>query len=190
MMNRDRDDFFLAEEYFNDEEYEKAFQLYKRLADKGSVDSQVFVGWMYQNGLGVKKDVNIAFSWYEKAANLGSAEGQFYVAKSYAIQNKFNETKEWYYKSAEKNYSPALFRLGWIYDTGRGVKADKEKALSYYKHATELGHVFAQKELAILLVKGHSGLLMRFYGIFLLLKSIVSGVLVAAKDPHSERLRD
>lgn len=186
----DDNDFVIAEEYFNNEEYEEAFHLYKKLAKEGSVDSQVLLGWMYQNGLGINKDVDKAFSWYESAAKLGSAEGQFYLAKFYARKKDFSVAMDWYFKSAEKHYSPALFRLGWIFDVGRGVKRDKEKALNYYRRAANLGHVFSQKQLAILMIKGQLGFIARIHGLFLLLKSIVQGLLVAASDPHSEKLRD
>lgn len=186
----DRDEFLLAEEYYNNEEYEEAFRRYKILADKGSVDSQVFLGWMCQNGLGVQKDFDKAFTWYENAAKLGSSEGQFYLAKSYARHSEFTKAKDWYSKAAEKNYSPAIYRLGWIYDTGRGVTVDKEKAFLCYKKAADLGHIFAKKQLAILLIKGHRGFYSRLYGVLIFIKCIVLVVLLAAKDPYSERLRD
>ena len=186
----DNEDFNIAEEHFNNEEYEDAFRLYKSLAERGSVESQVFLGWMYQNGLGVRKDSNTAYSWYEKAAKLGSAEGQFYLAKSCARKKDYEGAKDWYLKSADKGYAPALFRLGWIYDIGRGVKEDKEKALYYYTRAVNLGHVFAQKYLAVLMIKGHLGFIARFNGVFQFIRSLFRGVIIASSDQHDDRIRE
>ena len=40
-------------------DYETAFSELKPLAEQGYADSQGFLGWMYQNGLGVSKDYKI-----------------------------------------------------------------------------------------------------------------------------------
>lgn len=184
------DEFLVAQEHFENEEYDEAFDLYNRLARTGSVESQVFLGWMYENGLGINKDQEKAFSNYQNAAKLGSVNGQFYLAKSYAKKNNFTEAVEWYLKAAEKEYSPALFRLGWVYDIGRGVNKDKTKALSYYRRAADQGHIFAQKQLAFLLMQGSEGLLARFRGIANLLKYTISLIFIAMKDSHSERIKD
>ncbi len=188
MSNKDQ--YTIAEQHYYDEEYKKAFLIYKKLAAEGSVPSQVFLGWMYQKGLGVEKDFEKSFFYYKHAAKLGSSEAQFYLAKLYAKQGDFEETKIWYLKAAENKYSPALFRLGWIYDIGRGVTSDKERALQYYERASNLGHIFAKKYLAILLMKGHKGFLFRMLGILIFVQCIGLTISVAAKDPYSERLKD
>lgn len=134
---------------------------------------------MYENGLGINKDQEKAFSNYQSTAKLGSVNGQFHLAKFYAIKKNFTEALEWYLKVAGKEYSPALFRLGWIYNIGRGVNKDKTKALYYYRCAAAQGHIFAQKQLAVLLLEGSEGFLARFCGIANLLKCTISLIFIA-----------
>lgn len=187
----EREEFSSAEKLYGDERYQEAFSKYKNLAERGSVESQVFVGWMYQQGLGVPQDYAKASEWYEKAAKLGSADAQFYLAKLYARKKDYAQAIHWYEAAAAKEYPPALYRLGWVYEVGRGVEPDREKAYAYYERAAKAGHLFAQKELALLLVQGQRGWLARLKGLYALLKTLTIGVWKASKeDPHSVRIRE
>lgn len=186
----DQENFSLAESYYNGEEYDKAFLLYKELAQNGHVNCEVMLGWMYQNGLGTEKDPGKAHISYQSAANLGSPEAQFYLAKSYAKQKDFERAEHWYRKAAEKNYSPALYRIGWIYEVGRGVKRDSNKAFVFYERAADLGHIFARKQVARFLMRGHLGTLKRLQGLLLFASCVISIVKIVSKDPYSELLRE
>ena len=179
-----------AERLFSQERYEEAFEKYQALARHGSLDSQVFLGWMYQRGLGVEQDNRKAISCFETAAKLGSPAGQFYMAKACAGNSDLAAARHWYEMAAEKDFSPALFRLGWLYEVGRGVSPDPVKAFSYYEKSSVLGHIFAQRNKALMLVRGHQGPMGRVTGIFLLIKTIVMGSIVGSKDPHSDRVRE
>ncbi|MBK9013837.1 MAG: sel1 repeat family protein [Saprospiraceae bacterium] len=48
--------------------YEKAVEWYTMSAKQGYLEAQNNLGLMYQQGLGVKQDYNIAFKWFIKAA--------------------------------------------------------------------------------------------------------------------------
>ncbi|MBO5789750.1 MAG: sel1 repeat family protein, partial [Clostridia bacterium] len=56
-------------------EGEKAFALYKQLADIGHTPSACNVGMCYQKGIGVSQSYKNAAAWYEKAIEGGSAAG-------------------------------------------------------------------------------------------------------------------
>jgi len=49
----------------------EAYRIWKPLADKGDVEAQYHLGYMYQTGTGVDKDNNQALFWYHKAAKNG-----------------------------------------------------------------------------------------------------------------------
>ncbi|MEA1956406.1 MAG: phospholipase A [Campylobacterota bacterium] len=59
----------LANEYFNQKEYNKAFPIVKEEAENGSKASMYRLGYMYMNGLGVKKDIQKASQWFQKSAS-------------------------------------------------------------------------------------------------------------------------
>lgn len=179
-----------AEKLYDLGRYEEAFSKYRALAEKGFLDCQVFVGWMYLQGEGVPKNEDSAMEWYEKAAQSGSAEAQFRLAKLYAKRRNYSEAFRFYDQAAAQNYSPALFRLGWVYETGRGVDQNVQKAFSYYERSGALGNIFGLKNAALMLIKGHMGFIQRIRGLLLFLKAIFTTITVGWKDPHSERLLD
>ena len=59
--------------YAGRKDYAEALAWYRRAAEQGFADSQLNIGLMYEYGLGVNKDLNIALSWY-KAAMSGETE--------------------------------------------------------------------------------------------------------------------
>ncbi|WP_352419544.1 SEL1-like repeat protein [Proteiniborus sp.] len=57
--------------------YEKAFQYYQKAFNGGIADAGIAIGQIYEHGLGnTKKNINLAYEWYLKAANKGSAKAQ------------------------------------------------------------------------------------------------------------------
>ena len=64
-------------------DYTTALRLYRPLADKGNVDAQHNLGFMYENGRGVPQDYVQAVAWYRKAADHGDAVAQFNLGFMY-----------------------------------------------------------------------------------------------------------
>ena len=83
--------------------------------------------------------------------NIGSLQtylGNFYFYK----KQKYSKSLE-FYKSAAQNYDVlALYQLGQIYEIGVNghIKKDIDKAMEYYKEATEIDFPFAFNKLAYL----------------------------------------
>jgi len=193
-MNNDiekkSDEYQKAEKCYQDEDYETAIKIYEALASNGSVDCQIFIGWMYQQGLGTDIDYGKAEEWFQKAASGDSAEALFFLGKLYARKGNLVKAKDYYEDAAKHEYSPALYRLGWYYEHGKGIPKDNNKAYQYYLLAAKHGHIFARKQLALLLIKGSQGVLNIFYGLFMLLKVLVTGPFIGAKDPNDERVQE
>lgn len=161
---------------------------YKSLSEAGSTDAQIFLGWMYLHGLGCDTDPARARHILAGAAGLGSAAGQFWLAKLLASAGELDDAVTWYELAAQKAYSPALYRLGYLHECGRGVAVDIRKALHYYERGSELGHVFARRNLARLLLNGHRGVTGRLVGATLWVSAIATALQIALKDPYDERL--
>lgn len=68
---------------FNAHDYKKAFTLWHKLAQKGHVEAQVFVGLAYKNGWGVRKDQHKAAMWFQIAAEGGNPSAQFFIGLNY-----------------------------------------------------------------------------------------------------------
>ena len=187
--NSQWDEHNVASDLFEQGKYEEAFAKYRALAEAGSITAQVFVGWMYHEGRGIKKDLDQAHQWYDKAADAGSPIGQFYLGMLYWIEKKYQKALEWLEKSASQGYSPAIYRLGTFYDLGEGGNLNKDKAYRCFERAARMGHLGAKKEIAVSMMKGHRGLLRIPQGVFVFARSLCKAITLAGSDPHSDRIR-
>lgn len=84
---------------------------------------------MYENGIGVDKDMKKALVWYRKAALQGSSLVQFNLAVLYengrGTEVNFAEANEWYRKAAVQGDPLAIGNLGMLYIRGDGVPVNK-----------------------------------------------------------------
>ena len=72
----DAESFFgLASIYYTQENYDEAFKMFKVSSESGFVPSLRWLGIMYEYGLGVKKDLNVADEMYVSAAHRGNVRG-------------------------------------------------------------------------------------------------------------------
>jgi TPR repeat protein len=179
-----------AESLYSSGSYDEAFPKYKVLADQGHTESQVLVGWFYQHGLGVQQSEEEAMKWFQRAANGGSAEAEFYMAKIFSKKGSYDGSLRYYLSAASKGYSPALFRLGWMHEIGRATAVDLEKAFSYYGQSAARGNIFGKKSLALLLIHGHRGLVGRVRGLLIFASALLNAVIIGIRDPYSEKLKD
>lgn len=96
---------------FNRGDYAEAFSLYTQAANDGNSYSQCMLGYMYENGVGVTRDLDRAVSWYEKAAYQGLKEAQFNLGNMYYMGKGVTQNKEtarsWWRKAADQGYPQA-----------------------------------------------------------------------------------
>jgi TPR repeat protein len=60
---------------------------------------------------------------------------------------------ECYKPRAEQGDANALFKMGWIYDEGKGVPQDNKTALKWYTLSTKQGNALAQNNLGLMYSK-------------------------------------
>ncbi len=133
-------------------EYELAYKIWHPQAEDGYDKAQATIGWMYQTGKGVKKNVNTAFDWYSKAArqNHVVAEnnlGVFYEQGLGNVQKNMKKAADWYRESAELGYPYAQYNLGILYMKGAGVSKNINEAIYWLQIASLQGVKQAQEEL-------------------------------------------
>ena len=89
------------------EDFAKAFQLCKPLAEQGDADAQHKVGWMYFNAKGVPQDYAKALKWYQLAAEQGWARSQVYLGLMYlngqGVAQDDAEAVRWYRMAAGRS---------------------------------------------------------------------------------------
>ena len=145
-------DFEHAVAAYNAGNYEKAFRLWKPLAEQGDADAQYNLGLMYDYGEGVPKDDAKAVYWYRKAAEQGHAKAQFNLGWMYAngegVAEDGAKAFSWYRKAAEQGHAKAQVKLGAMYIAGEGVPKDDVKAVNWFRKAAEQGYAKAQEKVA------------------------------------------
>ena len=58
------------------QDFKEAVEWYRKAAEQGHGDAQLYLGNMYKNGYGVPEDLKAAVKWYRKSAEQGNAKGQ------------------------------------------------------------------------------------------------------------------
>ena len=90
-----------------------------------------------------------------EAAAQGNAKAQFVVATRYLNGEQGAPQDDaraayWYGRAAAQGLAPAQYRLGTLYERGRGVARDLDAALGWYERSAGLGNVKAMHNAAVL----------------------------------------
>jgi TPR repeat protein len=131
--------------------YDDAFPLLLRAGNAGRTDAAFYLGYMYENGLGVPQDYPVARKWYEQAAATGSAVALNNLGVLYGlgrgVPTDFRIALDFFRKSAAAGYVTAFYNVGLYYEDGKGVTADKSIAVGWYKKAGMRGYAGAVQAL-------------------------------------------
>jgi TPR repeat protein len=119
--------------------YGIALDLWQPLAERGNPDAQVGLGGLYLGGYGVAKDEAAAMAWFRKAAEQGSAAGQFSLASLFFARKDYAASVAWFRRSAEQGNALAQLRLARLYNEGLGVPRDDVQAFKWFAIAAEGG---------------------------------------------------
>src|SRR5207249_2762795 len=116
------------------------------------------LGWRYQSGKGVPKDLKKAADLYQKAASKGNTLAQANLGWLYqngeGVPKDLSKAAELYEKAANQRNAFARNKLGWLYQNGEGVPKDLKKAADLYQEAADQGYAVAQANLGWLYLNG------------------------------------
>lgn len=97
--------FALANEHYNNGEYEKAFITMHTVAGQGGdVDAMFNLGMYYIRGIGTEQNAEEGIGWLKKAASLGDDQAAYNVAIFYQdgkiVPQNLDAALEWFERSA------------------------------------------------------------------------------------------
>ena len=99
--------------------YASAYRSFKPLAENGVAEAQNNLGFLYQNGFGVKRNYNTAIKWYELAADQGLPEAQHNMGMlnywGYGLSQSYSHARRWFTKSANQGLSDSHYMLSLIH---------------------------------------------------------------------------
>lgn len=138
----------------------KALDLYTQAANAGDGTAMKILGQIYHTGeLGVKDDCRSSIYYadayarlYEQALGENDPEAQYELGCSYldgeGVELDYMQAREFFERSYENCYYPALNTLGWLYYSGMGVAKDHQKYHELQFKAANAGCRAAQRNLA------------------------------------------
>ena len=147
-----------------------AYKWFQKAADGGHPGAQYQMAIRFADGRQAPQNHEKAFGWYMKAAQQRHMIAQFEVGRYYELgletalctrasspiqcrqrARKHVEDKddsvlafEWIMRAADQGYAAAQYKIGEMYEQGRGVRKDAGAAAMWYTLAAEQGLVEAQ----------------------------------------------
>ena len=121
---------------------------FRRLADSGNREAQLWLAGCYEYGVGAAKDLALAMDWYRKAAEQGSIPAQKRLAEldyQESIQIKSGKNEE--YLKGTNPENDALTAKEW-YEKYLNEE-DQERAAAYLTRAADMGYAEAQYSLGL-----------------------------------------
>jgi TPR repeat protein len=116
---------------------------YRTAAAMGYDCSQYALGWCYENGRGVEKDIGKAMEWYRSAADQGNESAQFQLGylfqQGIGVKKDFKQAVKWYQLAADQGHVTAWDNMSICYNRGgAGLTPDYSKALFCSQKALEI----------------------------------------------------
>lgn len=166
----------------------RAFEEMRALAELGSTNAAINIGWAYQHGKGVAKDLLQAEFWLKQAFDKGDPAASYYLGNLYSALGKIDEANLIYKNGVELGYFPSAYCLAMNIFDKEGNEEERAYGCELLKLAARFGHAYSIRKLADLYIHGEFGLLRIPYGVYLLFKSAWIGVTVALENEEDDRL--
>jgi len=127
----------------------EAAKSFRKAAELGNADAQVFLGAVYMTGEGVPKDEVEATKCFGKAAEQGNADAQLRFGLSWlhgtGVTKDAVEAAKWLRKAAEQGQGGAQCKMGIMFMEGLGVPKDEAQAYQWFLLAGAQGDKLAKE---------------------------------------------
>jgi hypothetical protein len=155
--------FYRGHAFFLDELWVSALQDYNRALEFDPANSvaHAAVAHMYARGVGVPRDLELAFQLFQKAARGDHAPSKSYVGYALltgrGVQRDVPKARFWLSEAAEAGDMNALLQLARSYRAPFAEEPDPDRAATLYRDAIIKGSVDAQVALGYMQLNGELG---------------------------------
>lgn len=102
-------------------------------AEAGDIDAQYSLGLIYENGLGIEKNMDKAIECYRIAAENGNANAQYHLGLCYengnGIDKDIDLALDWYQKASAQGLEIAKIRFDTVFDNREELKDESHVVL-------------------------------------------------------------
>ena len=141
-------------EFAEKPDYRRARKWYARNAAQRSSatpDAAYRLGYLYEKGLGGKKDIQMACQLYRKDAKAGHPDAQralgYCYEKGLGLPENHAKARKWSARAALQADATACNNMGFLHYNGKGVRRSKSLAKKWYKLAARAGSIIALSNL-------------------------------------------
>ena len=124
---------------FEAKHFSRAIQILSPLAEQGIVEAMYRCAIIYQNGLGMHRNAELAERWMRRAAQQGHALAQhglgFMYMEGDCLEKNGALAVQWFTRAAEQGLLGSQTTLAMIYRQGELVDKDEELARYWYQRA-------------------------------------------------------
>jgi TPR repeat protein len=118
-------------------DYERAVELAKDVAESGDKDAQYLMGLANKHGRGIAKNEEAAMRWFSRSAERGHADALNDLATCYSrgegVARDDTKAFEYFRLAAERGSTAGQRNVGQMYEQGVGTQKDSLKALYWYE---------------------------------------------------------
>lgn len=126
----------------------KAFEWFQKSAAQGHVRAIKQLIHCYKNGIGVEKDVQKVIDWYGKIIEKGEKGDIVNLGHYYeTVVLDYEKALHYYLLAAEQGDKIGQYNVGIMYEYGKGVDADENTAIYWYRKSARKGYDKAQEKL-------------------------------------------
>ena len=144
--------------YLKEKNYDKAFRLFLRSAEKGNGIAQYNLGNCYREGWGVAPDPVESFNWTSKSAAQGFSPAIYnlalYYMNGYGVEADNEKARELHLQAAEDGHPWSMVYLADVYTSGNGVERDVAEGAKWWHKAADAGLAVAQYHLGLCYLAG------------------------------------
>lgn len=140
-MATERDKIFeRGKKFYENEDYDKSFAIFKLLSNAGYTPSYRYMGESYENGAGTVTNSDKMVQYYEKAVAEGDHWCSFKLANYYYGKEDYTKAYSMFLKCASnenENKSKAMYMLGNMQENGRGTEKSINQAIQSYRKSVQ-----------------------------------------------------
>ncbi|CEK33554.1 tetratricopeptide repeat protein [Paraclostridium sordellii] len=137
---------------------DKSLYWFEKSAKQGNPKSQCNLGYIYENGIGVKIDYKKAINYYKQAAVQGDEIGQcnlgYMYEKGLGVDIDYKKAFKFYKRSATQGDEVGQNNLGEMYRDGLGTQVDYDIAMQLFQESAVNGCIEAFYNIGCMYEKG------------------------------------
>lgn len=167
-----------ANEIFYLDDYSGAVAAYSYALANGEFDPIIYhkLGYLYMNGLGVEKNVDIALELYEKGTAYSQLGCLYNLGIYYIKQKEYIKAKDYFEKAVDSGLPLGYYGLGYLYAMDlEGIDKDLNKAYELFDKAVETGDIEAMFSVGKFLNVSGKTYELQAKGLDILIKTLDAG---------------